>query len=396
MNDFNYYSPTRVVFGRSSVEKTGEAVAREGGKRALIVYGGGHAVKSGLIKRVEDSLESAGVAFVEFGGARPNPLLSHAEKGVELAIEKGCDFILAVGGGSVIDTAKGIAHGAANQGTALWDIWKNPGSLKKSLPIGAVLTIAAAGSELSDSAVLTNEETSQKQGMNTDFNRCRFAIMNPELLMSLPPYQLAAGITDIMMHTMERYFIPGIQCALTDEIAEGLLRTVIENGRKVIENPNDYDAMAEVMWSSSLSHNNLTECGRGKDFSVHKLGMALSALYDDTHGATLSAVWGAWARYQYKEAIGRFARFARKVFGVEEKDDERAALEGIERAEEFWKSIGMPVDLNELCADRGLPDEKALIRLAELATRERTMTLSRLRPLNVEECVEIYKMAIRP
>ena len=394
MQDFRYYSPTRVIFGREAENEVGDTVLKEGGKKVLIVFGGGHAVKSGLIKRVEDSLDQSGISYVEFGGAKPNPTLAHAEEGAALATKEGCDFILAVGGGSVIDTAKGIAHSTANPESKLWDIWLGNVPLTKSMPIGAVLTIAAAGSELSDSAVLTNEATDQKQGINTEFNRCRFAIMNPSLLSSLPKYQLAAGIADIRMHTMERYFIPGIKCNLTDEIAEGLLRTVIENAKIVMNDPADYDAMAEIMWASSLSHNNLTECGRGKDFSVHKIGMPLSALYDCTHGATLSAVWGSWARFQYKEATDRFARFARKVFGVQDENDESCALKGIEEAEKFWKSIGMPVTITELFDGKDLPDDAAYEKMAFLATREGKLTLSRLRPIGQKECEEIYKMAI--
>ena len=223
------------------------------------------------------------------------------------------DMILAVGGGSSIDTAKGIAHGAANPDLKLWDdIWMKQAPLTRSLPVGVVLTIPAAGSEMSDSAVLTNEKLGRKAGLNSEFNRVKFAIMNPELAFTLPAFQLACGITDIMMHTMERYFIPGIKCQLTDEIAEGLLRTVVENGRIIMKNKEDYDAMAEIMWCSSISHNNLTEAGRGKDFSVHKLGHALSAKYDVAHGASLAAVWGSWAKYIYGGAVDRFARYARR------------------------------------------------------------------------------------
>ncbi len=245
---------------------------------------------------------------------------------------------------------------------------------------------------MSDSAVLTNEAVGMKSGINTEFNRCKIAFMNPELIFTLPDYQLAAGITDIMMHTMERYFINDIKCDLTDEIAEGLLRTVMKNGKAVMENKEDYDAMAEVMWCSTLSHNNLTECGRGKDFSVHKIGMALSALYDYTHGATLSAVWGAWARYQLDASPERFARYARKVFGIEEADDMAAAKAGIRASEEFWSSIGMPVKLREL-GDK-VPDEEAIKALSLKATKNDTIKLSRLKPLGAAEVAEIYRMAL--
>lgn len=393
MNNFEIYTPTKVYFGRGSEERTGEAVKAAGAAKVLLVYGGGSVKKSGLLERVEKSLADNDIAFEEFGGAKPNPTLAHAEEGVKKALENNADLILAVGGGSTIDTAKAIAHGAANSEHPLWDIWTKKVPLTKSLPVGAVLTIAAAGSEMSDSAVLTNEALGVKSGINTDFNRCRFAIMNPELLYTLPDNQTAAGITDIMMHTMERYFIQGINCDMTDEIAEGLLRTVIKNGRIVMKKKDDYDAQAEIMWCSSLSHNNLTECGRGKDFSVHKLGHALSAIFDYTHGASLSAVWGSWARYQYTEATERFAQYARKVWGITEADDKAAAVKGIEATEEFFTSIGMPISLKEIGPDVDWNDE-VIEKLSMKATMNDTVKLSRIKPLGAAEVAEIYRMAL--
>ena len=290
MKDFRLFIPTEIAFGASAEDETG-ALAAKYGRRALLVYGMKSAEKSGVLKRVTDSLKKAGVDFKLFGGAQPNPTLAHAEQGAQEAIEFGADLIIGIGGGSAIDTAKAIAHGAANEGISLWDIWTKKVPLERSLPVGAVLTVPAAGSEMSDSAVITNEAIGKKAGINTDFNRPKFAAINPKLGATVPKYQLAAGIADIMMHTLERYFIPESSARLTDEIAEGLLRTVIENGKTVLCDPNDYNAMCEIFWASSLSHNNLTECGRGKDFSVHKLGHALSAKYGFTHGASLTAVW---------------------------------------------------------------------------------------------------------
>jgi len=389
MDNFNYYAPTQVVFGRETENKTGE-VALKYGKKALLVYGKGSVIKSGLLDRVKRSLEKAGVEYEEFGGAKPNPTLAHAEEGIKAALEAGVDMIIGIGGGSAIDTAKAIAHGTANKDEKLWDIWTKKVPLTKSLPVGAVLTMPAAGSEMSDSAVLTNEEIGKKAGINTDFNRCRFAIMNPELGMTLPKNQLSAGVTDIMMHTMERYFIPGSDCDMTDEIAEGLLRCVIKNGERVVNDPSDYHAMAEVFWASSLSHNNLTECGRGKDFSVHKLGHALSARYDVTHGASLAAVWGAWAMELYKDALPRFARFARNVWNINEEDDEMAARHGIEKTVSFFKKIGMPVSLKELGVMATEEDIKAL---SLDATMNDTVKLSRIRPLNAAMVERIYQKA---
>lgn len=394
MENFVQYAPTEVIFGKGAENQTGEEVKKWGGSRVLLVYGGGSAVRSGLIGRVEQSLTEAGIAYEEFGGVKPNPRLAFAEEGIQKALTFGADFILAVGGGSAIDTAKAIAHGTANPEEKLWDIWTRKVPLTRSLPVAAVLTIPAAGSEMSDSAVLTNEEIGKKAGINTPFNRCRFAVMNPELAATLPAYQVACGVTDIMMHTMERYFIPGIQCEMTDCIAEGLLRTVIRNGAKVYENPADYDAMAEVMWCGSLSHNNLTECGRGKDFSVHKLGHALSARYDVAHGASLAAVWGSWARYLYQDqALGRFVQFAKNVWGIsgEGKSEQETALAGIEKTEEFFRSIGMPVSLSQLGVQ---PEEQERMELSLDATMGDTVKLTRIRPLGAKEVNEIYQMAM--
>ena len=390
MNDFKFYAPTEVNFGRNAEEKTGEVAAKYG-SRALLVYGKSSVIKSGLLSRVKKSLDEARITYRDFGGAKPNPTLAHAEEGVKEAIDFGADMIIAVGGGSAIDTAKAIAHGAANPDTKLWDIWTRKVPLQKSFPVGAVLTIAAAGSEMSDSAVLTNEEIGKKGGINTDFNRCRFAIVNPALGATLPKNQITAGVVDIMMHTMERYFIPEIKADLTDEIAEGLLRTVIKNGAIVAEDPADYDAMAEIFWASSLSHNNLTECGRGKDFSVHKLGHALSAKYDVTHGASLSAVWGSWARELYQDAIPRFARYARKVWGITDECDAAAAEAGIARTEEFFKSLDMPVSLTELGV---APTDEDFRDLALDATMQDTMKLSRIRPLDAKDAERIYRAAL--
>ena len=390
MNNFRLHLPTEVLFGRGVESQVGETAAKYG-KRALLVFGKGSVVRTGLLASVRASHEASGVACEEFGGAQTNPTLAHAEEGVLRAAAFGADMIIAVGGGSSIDTAKGIAHGAANPDEKLWDIWTKRVPLKKSLPVGAVLTMPAAGSEMSDSAVLTNSAIGKKAGINTEFNRCRFAVMNPEWGATLPPYQLAAGVADIMMHTMERYFIPDIRCDLTDEIAEGLLRTVIKNGAAAVKNPSDYDAMAEVFWASSLSHNNLTECGRGKDFSVHKLGHPLSARFGVTHGASLSAVWGAWAEELYRDCLPRFAQFARRVWGVEEASDEAAAKEGIARTVAFFRSIGMPVSLSELNAG---VSESDLEQLSLDATLNDTLRLTRIRPLDAEAVKKIYRRAL--
>lgn len=390
MEDFRYYTPTEVIFGRSALDRIGQTAVQYGTK-ALLVYGQGSVVRSGLLERIKASLTQAGMRFGEFGGAQPNPTLAHAEEGIRKALDCHADLIIGIGGGSSIDTAKAIAHGSANPDNALWDLWTRKVPLSKSLPVGAVLTMPAAGSEMSDSAVLTNEALHKKAGINTDLNRCRFAVMDPELGKTLPPYQLAAGVTDIMMHTMERYFIPDSDCDLTDEIAEGLLRCVIRNGKRIVEDPSDYHAMSEIFWASSLSHNNLTECGRGKDFSVHKLGHALSARYGATHGASLAAVWRAWANELYPDCLSRFARFARNVWDVNIPDDQKASEEGIRRTVDFFRSIHMPVSLNDLDITVTQEDIRAL---ALDATMQDTVKLSRIRPLDAKAVEKIFRAAI--
>ena len=393
MDNFTFYAPTYFDFGKGAEKHVADLIKKFGGHKVLLHYGGGSIKKSGLYDTVISVLKESGLEFCELGGVKPNPRSGLVYEGIELCKKEKVDFILAVGGESSIDTAKAVAHGAANPAEALWDIWTKKVPLTKSLPVGAVLTIPAAGSEMSDSAVLTNEAIGKKAGINTPFNRCKFAIMNPELAATLPKYQIACGVTDIMMHTMERYFIPESQCEMTDEIAEGLLRTVIKNGLKVLENPSDYNAMAEIMWCGSLSHNGLTECGRGKDFSVHKFGHALSAKYDVAHGASLAAVWGAWAKYQYDEetVLWRFARFAEKVWGITEGSDHKRATEGIERTVAFFHSLGMPTSLHEL--DILNPSDEDLRALSMDATQQDTVKLSRIRKLGAQEVYEIYQMA---
>ena len=390
MNAFHYYTPTHVYYGKDGADKTGDYVKAEGASRVLIVYGGGSAIKSGLIGRIEASLKEAGLAYESLGGVKPNPLLSFARKGVETARAFEADFLLAVGGGSVIDTTKAIAIGLANPDLDLWDIWMGRSKPVSAAPVGAILTLPAAGSEMSDSAVLTNEETHFKAGYGSNLNRCRFAVMDPALAATVPLYMRAAGIADIMMHTMERYFIPGISCDLTNEIAEGLLRSVIRNGRKILADPTDTDAMGEIMWASSLSHNGLTDCGRGKDFSIHKFGHSLTAMYGATHGASLTCIWPAWCAYLYDGAVERFAQFARRVWDVKEADDTKAALTGINMTSDYFHEIGMPLTLAELGVH---PTDEEFRLLAMKTTKDDTVALSRIRPLHAKECEEIFRMA---
>ena len=391
MQNFVYYAPTEVIFGKDAEAQTAAAVSRWNGSRVLIVYGGGSVRRSCLLQRIQSELDAADIAWTEIGGVQPNPRLSLAEKGVKQALDFNADFILAVGGGSVIDTAKGIAHGTANPDTKLWDIWTEQAPLTKSLPVGVVLTIPAAGSEMSDSAVLTNEEIGRKAGINTPFNRVKFAIMNPELTYTLPRYQVTCGIVDIMMHTLDRYFTHTKGNEMTDEIAAALLRTVIRNGRKALENQQDYDAMSELMWCSSLSHNGLTGLGAVTDFGPHKIGHELSAKYDVAHGASLSAVWESWAKYVCPEEPERFAKYARDVWGVEETDTEAAARLGIEKTVDYFRSIGMPVSIGEL--ETGVRTDDELRDMARRATLNDTITLANFKKLHQADVYEILKMA---
>lgn len=391
MKNFTLYTPTRIVFGKEVEKETGRLAKEQGASKVLIVYGGGSIIKSGLLKSVQKSLQKEGIAYTELAGVKPNPRMSLAREGVEKAISFGADLILAVGGGSSIDTAKAIAIGAANEGIDLREFWSGKEAITKVLPVGAVLTIAAAGSEMSDSAVLTNEETGEKGGVNTDLVRPRFAVMNPELTYTLPKYQLTCGIVDIFMHTIERYFTPEDGNELTDEIAEGLLRTLIRNGLKAVEQPKDYDALSEIMWCGSLSHNNLTGLGRPKDFACHKLGHEIGGMFDEAHGATLSAVWGSWARYVYQLDIERFANYGKKVWNIELDKAEEAAIAAIEKTEEFFRALDMPVSIGELSI--GVQPDEVLKKMAESATKGGTVKLGCFKRLDMQDMYEIYKIA---
>ncbi len=349
MLNFNYFTPTKVVFGKDTETQVADLVKEFGGKKVLIHYGGGSVVRSGLMKKVTDTLDQAGIAYVSLGGAVPNPRLGLVYEGIELCKKEGVDFILAVGGGSAIDSAKAIGYGVANEGD-VWDFYDYKRKATGCVPLGVILTIAATGSEMSSSSVITKEEGLVKRGYSSDFARPKFAIMNPELTMTLPDYQTASGCTDILMHTMERYFSKVGNMELTDVMAEGLLKTVMENAKILVKDPKNYEARAEILWAGSLSHNGLTGCGGdGGDWMSHKLEHEVGGMFDVAHGAGLAAIWGSWARYVYKECLPRFKKFALKVMDVENTgSDEEIALKGIEAMENFFREIHMPTSLNEL------------------------------------------------
>ena len=391
MNNFTFHVPTEIIFGRGTEAKVAEAVKHHGGRRVFIVYGGGSVKKSGLLERVEKTLEEAGLPYAEFGGVKPNPLMSKAREGVHEAAKFGADLILAVGGGSVIDTAKAIAHGAANLDTDIAEFWAKKKPVTRSLPIGVVLTISAAGSETSDSAVLTNDETGKKGGINIEFNRPAFAIMDPELTYTLPRKQLAAGIADIMMHTIDRYFTHETGNNLTDRVAEALLKNVIKFGKIAMSNHKDYEAMSEIMWSGSVSHCGFTSLGRTLDFGVPKLAHELSARYDATHGETLTTMWGSWARYMYQDAPERFAEYATNVWGVTVGTPEERSRAGIRLTEEYWQSLGLPLSFTELGI--GVKDDDEIEYLADKLTDGGKTTVGAFHKIDKPTAIAIYSMA---
>ena len=392
MLDFEYHAPTHVVFGKNSVEKVGSLVREQGCKKVLIHYGGGSAKRSGLLDRVAKSLENAGVDYILLGGVVPNPRLGLVREGIALCQQEGVDFILAVGGGSVIDSSKAIGYGLTNEG----DVWQYYAKKKvptACAPVGAVLTIAAAGSEMSNSSVITNEDGWLKRGLSSEYSRCKFAIMDPTLTYTLPAYQTASGAADIMMHTMERYFTAvDTPMNLTDNLAEGLLRSVMKDVTAALQNPEDYDARAGLMWASSLSHNGLTGCGTdGGDWASHQLEHELGGKYDVAHGAGLCAVWSSWARTVMPANPARFAKFAVNVMGVDPGDDDtETANRGIDAMEAFFQSIGMPTRINQM----GITlSEEDMRELAHKCSFMNTRKIGKFVPLDREAIYEVYKLA---
>ncbi len=388
MLDFIYYAPTKVFFGKDKAKDVGEILTDYGISKVLLLYGGGSIRKSGLYDTVKEALGKSGIACVEKGGVEPNPKAAFVREAVALAKEARVELILAVGGGSVIDAAKYTAVGVKNEGDIL-DFPMGRRTVKDALPVGTILTHAAAGSEMSSSAVLSDLETQMKRGIRGDFNRPLFSILDPTLTYTVSPYQTACGIVDMMMHTLERYFIDCPPTPLTDGIAESLLRSVVDAGRTVMREPEHYEARATLMWASSLAHNDLTGAGRGNSLAVHQLEHALSGAYDSVaHGAGLAVLFPAWMRYVYRKDPSRFASLARGVFSVSEADDERAALLGIEAMEDFFVSIGMPRRLR----DFHVPKE-AIPMLADLCTFGKTRVIPGIQPLDYETVKEIFALA---
>ena len=391
MNDFHFYSPTWFEFGREAEAKAGGLVKRFGGGKALIHYGGGSVVRSGLLDRVKASLEAAGVSYALLGGVKPNPRSGLVYEGIELCRREGIDFVLAVGGGSTIDSAKAIAAGVLYDGD-FWDFYSGK-PIEKALPVGTVLTIAAAGSEGSPDSVITREEGMFKRGASGDAIRPKFSILNPALTQTLPPYQTACGITDIMAHLYERYLTNTAEVEVTDRLIEALLQTMIHEGPRVIENPNNYDARANIMWAGMMAHNNACGVGRSQDWNSHNIEHELSSLYDCAHGAGLAVTMPAVFRYVMDRDVMRFAQVASRVWGcpMDFSHPEVTAEAGIAALRRFLDAIGMPKTIGELGGS-----EADIPKLVDtlLYGNGRTGTISGFVTLDEKDCASIYRMML--
>lgn len=350
MDNFTFYAPTYFDFGKGAEAHVGQLIRRFGGTKVLLHYGGGSIKRSGLYDRVTKCLKDEKIDFVELGGVKPNPRSGLVYEGIELCKKEGVDFILAVGGGSTIDSSKAIAAGTCYDGD-FWDFYEKKATIEKALPIGTILTIAAAGSEGSMNTVINNEETGFKKGAASEHLRPKFSIMNPELTCTLPPYQSAAGATDIMIHICERYFSNTEEVEITDRLCEAVLKTIIFEAPRIIEDPNNYEARANIMWAGMLAHNNVCGVGRVQDWASHHIEHEFSAMYDVTHGAGLAVITPAWMRYVLKINPHKLVQFATRVWDIEPQETEEAtALKGIEAFEAFLKKIGMPLTFEEIGA----------------------------------------------
>lgn len=391
MENFNFYSPTFFAFGKDRENEAGSFVKRFGGSKVLIHYGGGSVVKSGLLDRVKVSLDNEGIPYILLGGVKPNPRSGLVYEGIELCKKEKIDFVLAVGGGSVIDSSKAIAAGTVYDGD-FWDFYMGK-RIEEALPIGTILTIAAAGSEGSPDSVITKEEGMFKRGASGDAIRPKFSILNPALTQTLPAYQTAAGITDIMAHLHERYLTNSKEVEVTDRLIEGLLLTMIHEGPRVIADPDNYEARANIMWAGMMAHNNSCGVGRSQDWNSHNIEHELSALYDCAHGAGLAVTMPAVFKYVYKHDVMRFAKLAVRVWGCQMDFDnpEATALAGIAALENFLKGIGMPLSFAELGAKE--EDIPALVK-ALCYGDGRTGSISGFVTLDENDCTKIYQMMV--
>ena len=400
MRNFEFYAPTKIIFGKGTESQVAEQIIAFNGSKVLIHYGSESVKKTGLLEKIKHSLELSSIPYVELGGVVPNPRLSKVMEGIQLCQDENVDFILAVGGGSVIDSAKAIGYGIYNGGNP-WDFFDGKREIKGCLPIGCVLTISAAGSEMSNSCVITNEEGWLKRGCKSDTGRPKFSILNPALTYTLPKYQVASGIVDILMHAIERYF-SNETMELTDHLTTGLIKTVFSNafhlfisGALEVEGDkrSAYQHYAEIMWAGSIAHNGLLGCGtEGGDWAPHKLEHELSGLFDVAHGAGISAVWGSWARYVYKNNLNRFVEFAMRVMNVSsyQKEKDEIAIEGINALETFFRNIKMPTTISELGVE--VTDEQ-ILEMANKCSSNHTLTIGTIKPLDRDDMVAILTMA---
>lgn len=385
-----YYSPTRFIFGKGKETEVGALIKAKGGTRVLVHYGGGSAVRSGLMDRITDSLKKEGVDYFLLGGVQANPKSGLVYEGIHICKEKNIDYILAVGGGSVIDSAKAIAMGACYEGD-FWDFFERKAQIKKVLPLGTVLTIAASGSEGSDACVITQEKTGWKRTCGGDLLRPVFSIMNPELTMTLPAYQTACGIVDMMSHILERYFTNSENVEVTDRMCEGLLKAIIHEAKKVMKDPQDYDARANLMWAGTMAHNDICGVGRIQDWATHNMEHELSTHYNCAHGAGLAVLFPAWMKYVMHHDIYRFAQIAVRVWGCEMdfQHPQQTAEEGIYALERFWKSLGMPSCIEELGGSEN--DIPKLLKSLQIDGR----TEGSFVVLDRAACQQIYRLACR-
>lgn len=390
MENFIYYTPTKVFFGKEEEKQIGTILKEFQATNILLHYGKGSVIKSGLLSKIKKSLDEVQIKYFELAGVEPNPKLSLVEKGVKLVKEKGADFILAIGGGSVIDSAKAIAAGACVEHSP-WEFSIHKTSPKRTLPLGVILTLAASGSDMSDSCVITNDLTQEKRGFNSPFNRPKFAILNPELTYTVSPYQTACGIVDIMMHTLERFISQTGKVEPTDSIAIAILKSVYQAGKIVMKDPKNYEARATLLWANSLSHNGLTSCGRSFVMSVHQLEHEVSGMFDSVaHGAGLAALWPAWAMVAYPNAMEHFKRLSYEVLDISPTDSLKNDIEnGIQKLKEFFKELGMPTSLKELNIT-----ENDLPKLALNVTFNHTRTIKDVIEIDEEMALKILKLAL--
>ena len=388
MNNFEWSFDTKVIFGQNSESKIGNECIKYGKKALIVRSNGAHMETSNLMPTIRESLHNNNIEFIELYGIVPNPTIDKVREGVDICKKENIDMILAVGGGSVIDTAKAIAAGANYEGDA-WDLFTQNIQIENALPVGVVLTIAAAGSEGSIGAVITNPETNSKYDILSPLLRPKFAILNPELTLTLPNYQTFCGVVDILAHAMERYFTNTKNVELTDRMGEALMKTVVNNGLKLVQNPKDYDARSEIMWASTLAHNGLLDTGRNSCWASHMIGTELSAYYNVAHGASLSVIIPSWMKYVYKEDVARFARFATEVFDVKyDKDNlELTALKGIDAITEFFKAMNMPTTMKEL----EILDDSKFEAMATQATR--FGNIGCIKSLDKNDVINILNMA---